>query len=96
MHWLAKSAAQIKLTAGEPAEVSEWLSKQLAEVPAQESDMEPVVRPEHAREFLGTFPHDVVWTYWTPGQQLRSVAAVSCPRTFNPTGEAPPPCPLAR
>ncbi|MFE7562289.1 DUF6879 family protein [Kitasatospora sp. NPDC057500] len=32
----------------------------------------------------------------TPGRQLRSVAAVSCPRTHGPTSEVPPPCPLGR
>ncbi|MFJ5123422.1 hypothetical protein [Kitasatospora sp. NPDC088548] len=96
MHWLAKPAAQIKLTTNDPAGTLEWLGKQLADSPALETDLDPAIRLEHARTFLGTFPHDVMWTYWTPGRQLRSVSAVSCPRTFNPTGETPPPCPLQR
>ncbi|MFF2039420.1 hypothetical protein ACFVVX_03245 [Kitasatospora sp. NPDC058170] len=96
MHWLAKSATLIRLTTNDPAEAMEWLGKQLADSPAPETDLDPVVRLDHAREFLGTFPHDVVWTYWTPGQQLRSVATISCPRTFSATGETPPPCPLRR
>ncbi|MFD4396200.1 hypothetical protein [Kitasatospora sp. NPDC058397] len=96
MHWLAKSTAQIKLTTNDPAEALEWLGQQLADSPALETDLDPTTRLERARTSLDTFPHDVVWTYWTPGQQLRAVSAVSCPRTFNPTDETPPPCPLQR
>ncbi|SDD02016.1 hypothetical protein SAMN05216174_106263 [Actinokineospora iranica] len=72
----------------------DWLGKQLAACPALETDLDPEVRLADARTLLGAFPHDVVWTYWAPGQQLRSAAAVSCPRTFDPTSETPPPCPL--
>ncbi|MFJ3216737.1 hypothetical protein ACIPLC_12535 [Kitasatospora sp. NPDC086801] len=96
MHWLAKSAAQIRLTTNDPAEALDWLGKQLADSPASEADLPASTRLDHALAFLDTFPHDVVWTYWTPGQQLRSVAAVACPRTFGPTSETPPPCPLRR
>ncbi|MEV7213982.1 hypothetical protein AB0O31_12920 [Kitasatospora cineracea] len=94
MHWLAKPADHIRLTTDDPAEVLHWLGRQLADAPALETDLPPAVRLAHARTFLDTFPHDTIWTYWTPGQQLRSVAAVSCPRTPGATGETPPPCPV--
>ncbi|MFF8772784.1 hypothetical protein [Kitasatospora sp. NPDC015120] len=96
MHWLAKPPSQIRHTTSDPAEALDWLGKQLADAPGLEGDLPASLRLDHARAFLTTYPHDVVWTYWTPGQQLRSVAAVSCPRTHNPTAEPPPPCPLGR
>ncbi|MFF2657990.1 hypothetical protein ACFVUH_11565 [Kitasatospora sp. NPDC058032] len=96
MHWLAKPADRISLTTDDPADAVKWLGKQLADVPALETDLPAALRLDHAREFLAAYPHDVAWTYWTPARQLRSVAAVSCPRTRSPTSEAPPPCPLGR
>ncbi|MEV6972004.1 hypothetical protein [Kitasatospora sp. NPDC093806] len=96
MHWLAKTAAHIKLTTDDPADALTWLGRQLADAPALDTDLAPDQRQAHARDFLTTYPHDVMWTYWTPARQLRCIAAVSCPRTHNPTSEPPPPCPLRR
>ncbi|WP_380285420.1 hypothetical protein [Kitasatospora purpeofusca] len=96
MHWLAKPAERIGLTTDDPASALDWLGKRLADAPALDTDLSPALRLDHARNSLSTYPHDVVWTYWTPARQLRSVATVSCPRTHNPTSEAPPPCPLGR
>ncbi|MGW2542660.1 hypothetical protein ACWC5I_17720 [Kitasatospora sp. NPDC001574] len=93
MHWLAKPASQIGHTTDDPADALAWLGKQLAEAPALDTDLSPALRLKHADAFLRTYPHDVVWNYWTPGRQLRATAAVSCPRIHSPTSEPPPPCP---
>ncbi|MEV6209811.1 hypothetical protein [Kitasatospora sp. NPDC051914] len=96
MHWLRKSPEQMKLTSSDPAEVLVWLEERLKENPPLDGYQHEPSWLDAARESLARFPGDVVWGFYTVGQQYRAIAAVSCPRTFNATSETLPPCPLGQ